>query len=199
MDTLRSTPPPPPATWDAILRTAAPLAIIGIFVLLFAVVLDLARTLLLPMVSAAVLAMMLGPLAAATKRWGFPSWLFAVVVVLLVLAALNAAIIHASALTIEWIGKAPAILASIKTRLLFLNEPFEALRNVQSAMLWGVLAFVLEFLPYIGPSIIAVMLFAAGLATFESLGQATLAPLFFLAMDTLEVYVVTPNIVGKRT
>lgn len=301
---VRATELTPPAPITTTSRTGAPIATIGIFLLLLAIVLDQARTLLLPIVSAAVIAMMLGPLAARTRRWGVPPWLFAVGVVLAILAALNAAIIQASALIIDWVEKAPEITASIKAKLRVLIEPFDALRNLENTLsqnaehvgltgladlaqpalafltpalgelavffaalffsltgykelrdylilvigdretrlrtlrilnniekdltryattvtiinfglglitaliayavglpnpaLWGVIAFALEFLPYIGPAILFAALFGAGLVVFDSLGHAILAPLLLIAIDTLSGYIVAPNVLGRQ-
>jgi len=43
-----------------------------------------------------------------------------------------------------------------------------------------------------------VVLFAAGLISFPSLAYASLAPLLFVALTTIEGHVITPNIVGRR-
>jgi predicted PurR-regulated permease PerM len=64
--------------------------------------------------------------------------------------------------------------------------------------MWGVLAFAFNFLPYIGPLIITIALFAAGLVVFPSLGEALIAPSFFVGLATLEGHFITPNIVGRR-
>lgn len=64
--------------------------------------------------------------------------------------------------------------------------------------MWGVLAFAFNFLPYVGPLIITIALFAAGLVVFPSLGHALIAPAFFVGLATLEGHFITPNIVGRR-
>ena len=70
--------------------------------------------------------------------------------------------------------------------------------GLPNAPMWGVLAFAFNFLPYIGPLIITIALFIAGLVVFPSLGQALIAPAFFVALATLEGHLITPNIVGRR-
>ena len=70
--------------------------------------------------------------------------------------------------------------------------------GLPNAPMWGVLAFALNFLPYIGPLIIAIALFVAGLVVFPSLGPALVAPAFFVGLATLEGHFITPNIVGRR-
>ena len=62
---------------------------------------------------------------------------------------------------------------------------------------WAILAFVLNFVPYIGPSIMAVVLGAVGLITFPTIIHAAIAPAVYLALATLEGHFVTPSIVGR--
>jgi predicted PurR-regulated permease PerM len=70
--------------------------------------------------------------------------------------------------------------------------------GLPNAPMWGVFAFALNFLPYVGPLIMAVALFIAGLVVFPTLGQALIAPAFFVGLATLEGHFITPNIVGRR-
>src|SRR5215831_20575806 len=60
-------------------RTAAQSATIGMFIILLVVALSLARPLLLPVASAFVVTMMLGPLSARAERYKIPSLLAAIV------------------------------------------------------------------------------------------------------------------------
>jgi predicted PurR-regulated permease PerM len=62
---------------------------------------------------------------------------------------------------------------------------------------WGVLAFVLNFVPYIGPGTTLITLFAVGLVSFPSVSHALIAPACFLGLSTLEGQVVTPSVVGR--
>jgi predicted PurR-regulated permease PerM len=62
---------------------------------------------------------------------------------------------------------------------------------------WGVLAFVLNYVPYIGPGVTLVTLFGVGLISFPSLSYALLAPACFLGLSTLEGQIVTPSIIGR--
>jgi predicted PurR-regulated permease PerM len=70
--------------------------------------------------------------------------------------------------------------------------------GLPSPALWGLLAFALEFLPYIGATILFLALFGAGVAVFASLSHAIIAPLVVITVDMLEVYIVAPNILGKQ-
>jgi predicted PurR-regulated permease PerM len=63
---------------------------------------------------------------------------------------------------------------------------------------FGLLAFALNYVPYIGPAIVALVLAGVGLVSQPSLAPALLAPALFVAIATLEGHVITPNIVGRR-
>ncbi len=287
--------------WTGMARAAT----IGIFLLLLTGALDLARVLVLPLVSAMVFAFMLGPLQAAAERRRLPAWLFALACVAVVIAFINLVIVLTAAPLIEWLGRGPDILASLGNKLHVLAGPFAAVRDLQHALapgsanagmnievttfiqpalafltpalgelvvffaalfffligrrrlrshivllfaeqeerlralrilneiegdltryiatagainfcvglitgcaafvvglpnapMWGVLAFVLNFLPYVGPLILVIALFIAGLVVFPSLGQAVIAPAFFVGLATLEGHFITPNIIGRR-
>ena len=60
------------------------------------------------------------------------------------------------------------------------------------------LAFVLNFIPYIGALIMEVVLLAVGLVTFPTLAHALIAPVLYFAFTTLEGYFITPSIMGRR-
>jgi predicted PurR-regulated permease PerM len=70
--------------------------------------------------------------------------------------------------------------------------------GVPNAYLWGLMATVLNFIPYIGPAIMLVVLFVVGLVTFPSLGYAVLPPAAFLCLTTVEGQYLTPTIIGRR-
>ena len=63
---------------------------------------------------------------------------------------------------------------------------------------WGVLAFILNFIPYIGALIMEAVLLAVGLVTFPSLTQALIAPVLYFGFTTLEGHFITPSIMGRR-
>jgi predicted PurR-regulated permease PerM len=63
---------------------------------------------------------------------------------------------------------------------------------------WGVLGFILNFIPYIGALIMELILLALGLVTFPTLSHALIAPALYLAFSTLEGHFVTPGIMGRR-
>jgi predicted PurR-regulated permease PerM len=63
---------------------------------------------------------------------------------------------------------------------------------------FGVLTFILNYVPYVGPAIIVMTLFGVGLITAPILGGAALPPILFLAIATVEGHFLTPAIVGRR-
>ena len=67
-----------------------------------------------------------------------------------------------------------------------------------SPVIFGVVAAVLNYVPYVGPAVMVVALFGVGLITFPSLGHALIAPLAFVTLTTTEGHFITPTIVGRR-
>ncbi len=65
-------------------------------------------------------------------------------------------------------------------------------------IMWGGLAFITNFIPFLGPAIMMGLLGMAGLATFETLLEASFPLLAFMAISFLEANIITPTIVGKR-
>ena len=72
------------------------------------------------------------------------------------------------------------------------------LLGLPSPLTFGVLAAVLNYVPYVGPAVMVVALFGVSLVTFPSLGHALIPPLAFVALTTMEGHLVTPTIVGRR-
>jgi len=73
-----------------------------------------------------------------------------------------------------------------------------ALVGMPNAVLWGVLAGLLNFIPYFGPIIGVAVLATAGLVSFDSVGRALLPPILYLAFHAMESNFVTPMILGRR-
>jgi predicted PurR-regulated permease PerM len=285
--------------WDSLGRAAT----VGIFLLLFTAFLYFGRAILLPIVSAAVVAMTLAPLVKAGNRHGISPWISALLIVACTLGVLSLAVTAMAGPVSEWIGRAPEIWASLKDKFAVLMEPLAATRQLQTALfggsaapnitapnvvlpvvafltpaagellvffgtlmfflvgqlelrtglvslfaerdaklrflrimndiernlagylvvvtiinavlgvvvalgafllglpnpaIFGVLAALLNYVPYVGPAVMAAVLFGVGLVTFPSLGHAALAPLGFVALTTAEGHFITPTIVGRR-
>ncbi|QOZ66210.1 AI-2E family transporter [Bradyrhizobium arachidis] len=80
------------------------------------------------------------------------------------------------------------IAATVLTWLVGLPHPF----------LWGMLAAVLNFIPYLGPATIIATLFVVGLIAFSALSHAVIAPIAYLGITVLEGQVITPTLIGHR-
>jgi predicted PurR-regulated permease PerM len=63
---------------------------------------------------------------------------------------------------------------------------------------FGLLTTLLNYVPYIGPAIVALVLFCVGLVAMPSLGHAALAPALFVIIATIEGHFVTPSLIGRR-
>jgi predicted PurR-regulated permease PerM len=64
-------------------------------------------------------------------------------------------------------------------------------------LVWGALAFGLNYVPYIGPGIMYVLLFIAGLITYPTLAGALLPPAVYIAVTLVEGQFLTPMIIGR--
>lgn len=72
------------------------------------------------------------------------------------------------------------------------------LLGMPNAGLWGAVAGVLNFVPYVGAMVTAVIIAIAAIASFASTSQALMMPAAFLLMNTLEANLITPMIVGRQ-
>ncbi len=97
-------------------------AIIGIFLLLFGTFLYVGRAILLPILAAAVLALTLAPLVKAAKRIGIPTWVTAILILLVGFAALSLGAMALAKPVSEWIARAPEIGTSIRNKLAVFDE-----------------------------------------------------------------------------
>src|SRR5262245_25791133 len=65
-------------------------------------------------------------------------------------------------------------------------------------LIFGILAMVLNYVPYVGPGVMALILFGVGLVSFPSLGYALIPPAAFVALTTIEGHLLTPAVLGHR-
>lgn len=72
------------------------------------------------------------------------------------------------------------------------------LMGLEAPIMWGGLAAVLNFLPYVGPLVMTAALALFGFGTQDNLLVATIPPLAFLGLHAVESNVVTPAILGAR-
>ena len=73
---------------------------------------------------------------------------------------------------------------------------FETL-GVRDAVVWGVLAFLMNFVVYLGPVIFMVVLLFVGVAEFD--GAMSVAPAFsYMILNGIEGQFVTPSLIGRN-
>ena len=65
-------------------------------------------------------------------------------------------------------------------------------------MMWGMLAAVLNFVPYFGSVAGVILLAAAGILTFDTLWQVILPPAWYLVLHRFESNLITPVLLGRR-
>ncbi len=70
--------------------------------------------------------------------------------------------------------------------------------GVPNPVLWGVLVFFLEFIPYLGALVMVGVLTLAALSTFDSVAHIVAVPASYLAINLLQAYLITPLLLGKR-
>jgi predicted PurR-regulated permease PerM len=70
--------------------------------------------------------------------------------------------------------------------------------GMPSPFMWGALAAVLNFVPYLGPVVTAPIIGLAALASIDNPTRALLAPAAFLAIHLVETNFVTPILLGRH-
>ena len=70
--------------------------------------------------------------------------------------------------------------------------------GIDAPIMWGGLAAILNFLPYIGPTIMIGLLALFGIGTTETVLLGLVPAAAYLALHTVEANVVTPSILGAR-
>ena len=297
--------PQPVGNIEKMWLSAGSAATIGIFLLLFGGFLYLGKPILLPVIAAAIVALTLAPVIKAAQHRGISPWITAMLLVLLCLAAVALAATALAGPVSDWIGRAPEIGSTVRSKLSVFEAPLAALNRLVGTLfggsgppaaapapsnvvlpvvafvtpaageiilffftlmffligpiqlrnqivglfgsrdaklrflkimkdiegnlagyltvvtiinatlgvvvgigawliglpnpaIFGLLAALFNYLPYVGPAIMVVVLFGVGLVTFPSLGQALIAPVALVALTTAEGHFITPTIVGRR-
>ncbi|HEY1791658.1 MAG TPA: AI-2E family transporter [Opitutaceae bacterium] len=70
--------------------------------------------------------------------------------------------------------------------------------GVPRAAMWGMLAAVLNFVPYFGPILVVLLLAVVGMLSFDSVPQWVLPACWYLVLHLLESNFVTPILLGRR-
>lgn len=91
-------------------------------------------------------------------------------------------------LTVSWINAGVGIIAGFGAWLLGLDFP----------VMWGGLAAILNFLPYIGPLTMVAVLALFGVGTTDDVLVGIIPAAAYLALHSIESNVVTPSILGAR-
>ena len=306
---LESRDPAPLADTTSFWRAIAQAATILMAVLAFGVFLFVAGKLVVPILAAVAVGMTFGPLIGYATSRGVPAWIIAIAVLLLLIGAMNIAVVTLAQPITDLIGRAPELGAAIKEKLQLLDRPLAAFYELQSALglgltgsgvdvnqsrviegvvtvvtpaavqfamqlvlffgtlfffiigrdefrkyalnwfasrearlralkilndiednlggyllvvtainlslgivttvmayllglpaplLWGALAFGLNYIPYVGPAIMYVLLFVIGLLVYPTFLGALLPPAVFMLITLIEGQFLTPAIVGRQ-
>jgi predicted PurR-regulated permease PerM len=70
--------------------------------------------------------------------------------------------------------------------------------GMPNALLWGAVAFLLNYVPYAGSATTFVLLTAVALVSFDGLGRAFAVAGTYLLLTTIEGQIVQPILVGRR-
>ena len=72
------------------------------------------------------------------------------------------------------------------------------LAGLESALFWGMVVAVLNFIPYVGAIVGIGLTTAAALLQFPDTGHALLVPLVYFVCHVLEGSFITPSLLGRR-
>jgi predicted PurR-regulated permease PerM len=70
--------------------------------------------------------------------------------------------------------------------------------GMPTPLMWGGIVAVLNYIPYLGPIVAAILLAAGGLMIFPDAWYALLPALGFAALHLVEANIITPTLVGRR-
>lgn len=72
------------------------------------------------------------------------------------------------------------------------------LLGMPSAVMWGGIVAVANYIPYLGPIVCALLLFLGGLMTYPDVWGALAPPTAFVCFHLVEANIFTPTVVGHR-
>jgi predicted PurR-regulated permease PerM len=90
--------------------------------------------------------------------------------------------------TITLVNIAMGLVVALVVKLIGMDSP----------LMWGGIAAVLNYIPYLGPIASALLLALGGLMTFTDPWYALLPAVAFVGIHLIEANIVTPTVVGKR-
>ena len=73
-----------------------------------------------------------------------------------------------------------------------------AIVGVANPVMWGIAAFVCNFIPYAGPMALMIIFVFVGLLTFNGVLTALVLPLLYLLIVSVETQFVTPTVMSRR-
>lgn len=91
-------------------------------------------------------------------------------------------------LTITFINASLGLIVALLLKMIGMPTPF----------MWGGFVALLNFVPYFGPIVAALLLALGGLMTFSALSLAMMPAIIMIVCHLLEANVVTPLILGGR-
>lgn len=91
-------------------------------------------------------------------------------------------------LTVGWINLCVGVIVGLGAWAL----------GVEAPIMWGGLAALLNFIPYIGPTLMIGLLALFGIGTTDTVLLGLVPAAAYLALHTIEANVVTPSILGAR-
>jgi predicted PurR-regulated permease PerM len=70
--------------------------------------------------------------------------------------------------------------------------------GMPNPLLWGVMVGILNYIPFLGHTVSAIIIAVVALLSFDDLGRALIPPGIFIVIAALEGNVVTPMILARR-
>ena len=96
------------------------------------------------------------------------------------------------------VGRYYATIALINVGLGICTAVTMRLLGMPNPLLWGIVAAILNFLPYLGSAATLLVLTAVAIVTFESATRTLLVAGSYLALASIEGQIVEPILVGRR-
>ncbi len=96
------------------------------------------------------------------------------------------------------IGRYYATLALINAGLGIATSVTMALLGMPNPILWGAMAAVLNFIPYVGSATTLIVLTVVAFVSFEGVGKPVAVALCYLGLATIEGQIVQPLLIGHR-
>ncbi|OWV92647.1 hypothetical protein ATY81_15850 [Rhizobium sp. R72] len=97
------------------------------------------------------------------------------------------------------ISKYLITIAAINFALGLVTWAAMAVVGLSNAYEWGLLAVILNFIPFLGPAIMTLMLVFAGLSSFHGLVPILMPAIVYLLLHMIESQVVTSQALGAAT